>query len=56
MLEKTRLYSECSQTRVCALTSSGTDVFILLEPSDSCLHSHFILHARKKKRERKKLN
>lgn len=32
-----------------ALTTWGVDIFILLEPSDSCLCSHFILHASMKK-------
>lgn len=50
------LYCECSQIRRRAPTASGLDIFILLEPSDSCLHSHFILHATtKKKNERKKI-
>lgn len=51
--KKTSLYSDCSQTRRRSLTSSGIDIFILLEPSDSCLHSHFILHATTKRRGKK---
>lgn len=49
------LYCECSQIRRRALTASGLDIFILLEPSDSCLHSHFILHATTKKKREKKI-
>lgn len=43
------LYSECSQTHKRASTALGVDIFILLEPSDSCLRSHFILHTATKK-------
>lgn len=52
---KISLYSEYSQICKHALTSWGIEIFILLEPSDSCLHSHLILHATKKKGG-KKLN